>query len=70
MCEEMRALASKLMDDFRQKRDLERSRGKARALAYVEAELAEDNALFTEHRLKCPICKDAEGPILVPNHNP
>ena len=69
-CEEMKALARRLMDDFHQKRDLSGRRGKSRELATVEADLAESNALFTEHRLNCPECRDAHGPVLVPNRNP
>lgn len=68
-CEEMKALARKLMDDFRQKRDLEGRPGKARELATIEAELAESNALVTEHRLTCPICRNAPGPVVVPNRS-
>lgn len=70
MCEEMKALARRLTDDFQQKRDLLDRRGKFRELVSVEADLAESNALFTEHRLTCPICRDAPGPVLVPKHNP
>jgi hypothetical protein len=60
-CEEMNGLARRLMDDFHQRRDLESIRGKARELASAEAELAESNALFTEHRLTCLVCKDAKS---------
>ena len=67
MCEEMRVLARRLMDDLHQKRELERRRGKSRELASVESDLAEDNALLTKHRLTCPLCRDAPGPILVPD---
>ena len=69
-CEEKNALARRLMDDFHQKRDLLGRRGKSRELASVEAHLAESNALFTEHRLTCPVCREAKGPILVPNGHP
>lgn len=67
MCEEMKALARRLTDDYHQKRALVGRPGKARELASVEAELAESNALFTEHRETCPECMEAKGPVLVPN---
>lgn len=70
VCEEMRTLARRLMDDFRQRNHLEGRPGKARELASVEAELAECNALITEHRLNCPICRAAGGPVLVPRPQP
>ena len=69
-CEEMNRLARRLRDDFHQKKDLVGQRGKSRELARVQANLAESNALFSEHRLTCPVCKVAKGPVLVRDRNP
>ena len=69
-CEVIRGLTRTLMDDFRQKRDLVGIRGKQRELESAEADLAESNTRFTEHRLACPVCRAASGPVLVPKRNP
>lgn len=68
-CEEMKVLTRRLMDDFHQKKDLQGRRGKQRELDSADADLVESNALFTEHRLKCPVCRDVKGPLLVLDRN-